>query len=94
MLDRLAKQGYVDRLPSESDGRASIIMLTEKGRALKPIMADISARMNERILGSLTEDEADQLEVLLAKAVRTYGPAADETGKEGGGCTCSRVLKG
>ena len=47
MLDRLAKQGYVDRLPSESDGRA-----------------------------------------------RTYGPAADETGKEGGGCTCSRVLKG
>ena len=42
MLDRLAKQGYVDRLPSESDGRASIIMLTEKGRALKPIMADIS----------------------------------------------------
>lgn len=94
MLDRLAKQGYVDRLPSESDGRASIIMLTEKGRALKPIMADISIRMNERILGSLTEDEADQLEVLLAKAVRTYGPAADETGKEGGGCTCSRVLKG
>ena len=94
MLDRLAKQGYVDRLPSESDGRASIIMLTEKGRALKPIMADISTRMNERILGSLTEDEADQLEVLLAKAVRTYGPAADETGKEGGGCTCSRVLKG
>ena len=65
-----------------------------KGRALKPIMADISTRMNERILGSLTEDEADQLEVLLAKAVRTYGPAADETGKEGGGCTCSRVLKG
>ena len=64
-------------------------MLTEKGRALKPIMADISIRMNERILGSLTEDEADQLEVLLAKAVRTYGPAADETGKEGGGCTCS-----
>ena len=94
MLDRLAKQGYVDRLPSESDGRASIIMLTEKGRALKPIMADISTRMNERILGLLTEDEADQLEVLLAKAVRTYGPAADETGKEGGGCTCSRVLKG
>ena len=35
--------------------------------------------MNERILGSLTEDEADQLEALLAKAVRTYGPAADET---------------
>ena len=54
-------------------------MLTEKGRALKPIMADISTRMNERILGSLTEDEADQLEALLAKAVRTYGPAADET---------------
>ena len=66
MLDRLAKQGYVDRLPSESDG----------------------------ILGSLTEDEVDQHEALVAKAVRTYGPAADETGKEGGGCTCSRVLKG
>lgn len=36
MLDRLAKQGYVDRLPSESDGRASIICSPKKAVRLNP----------------------------------------------------------
>ena len=81
MIDRLEKQGYVVRRLNEADGRASVIELTDKGRELRPVLADISKRLNERIYGSLTQEEADQLEALLAKAVDPYGPTY--SGKRG-----------
>lgn len=96
MVDRLEKQGYVVKTPSESDGRASVIRLTDKGRALRPLMDEISDRMNELLCRGLTEAEADQLEALLGKMTAAFGPAEctlDERKGEGRGCCSLKALK-
>ncbi|MDO5530909.1 MarR family winged helix-turn-helix transcriptional regulator [Sutterella sp.] len=69
MIDRLVKQGYIEKRVSPKDARATVICLTDKGRGLKPVMDEISMELTESLCNGLTDEEADQLERLLAKAV-------------------------
>ena len=66
MADRLEKQGYIVKQVCPDDARASVICLTPKGRALKPMMMEISEKLTDDICAGLTDEEADALEKLFA----------------------------
>ena len=76
MADR-EKQGYIVKQVSPDDARASVICLTPKGRALKPMMKEISEKLTDDICAGLTDEEADALEKLLRKCAAGMRTAAD-----------------
>lgn len=64
MLSKLEADGYITRKPCPTDGRVSLIYLTEKGRESDPaVMASIDP------LEFLSPAEQDQLQDLLAKMI-------------------------
>ena len=69
LVAKLERNGYVERLPDPRDSRGVRVRLTAKGAALRPAFDAISDGLQKRILSKLTEEEAQQLERLLAKCV-------------------------
>ena len=68
MVDRLERLGYVERHRSSKDARVQVLDLTDKSRALKPVLDVVAERLNEKLVAGLSAEEADTLERLLAKA--------------------------
>ena len=68
MVDRLERLGYVERHRSSKDARVQVLDLTDKARALKPVLDVVAERLNEKLVAGLSAEEADTLERLLAKA--------------------------
>lgn len=66
VVDRLEKRGLVERLPHATDRRSKVLHLTRTGVMLRAEMIDRFESMSP--LSNLTEDELDQLEVLLRRA--------------------------
>ncbi len=66
-IDRLERDGLVTRQRSTADGRGRVIALTAAGRELIDRAFTEHMRNERRLLDMLTPEEADQLEVLLAK---------------------------
>ena len=52
-LDRMERQGLVERRPHPQSRRTHQVFLTEKGRALQPELAGIVARVNKEALRHL-----------------------------------------
>jgi DNA-binding MarR family transcriptional regulator len=67
MVTKLEERGLVQREPAEIHLRVLIITLTSQGLELMEA-ADLAARgIEERILGSLTPEEGEQMQALLRK---------------------------
>jgi DNA-binding MarR family transcriptional regulator len=70
LLDRLQRDGLVERQQCQQDGRNNVLLITAKGRALRRSMWSVYAAAIEAHVGSrLTRAEAEQLATLLAKLV-------------------------
>jgi DNA-binding MarR family transcriptional regulator len=65
-VDRLERQGFVRREAHPTDGRATLAVLTDEGRA---VAADAAVRLNTELFAELglTEPEATTLFALLAR---------------------------
>lgn len=71
LVDRMEKQGLVERIPCPDDARGAIIQITEKGRTLRREMWPVySAAIKKRFADRLDDDDAEQLAKLLAKLTR------------------------
>src|SRR5690349_333445 len=66
-VDRLVKDGLVERSVSETDGRGRVIALTEKGRRLQEELHPQHLANEERLISALDADERRQLAGLLSK---------------------------
>jgi DNA-binding MarR family transcriptional regulator len=66
-LDRLEEQGMIRRIPDADDGRGTQVELTAKGRRLVDRVAADHLANEERLIGSLTKPEREQLAALLRK---------------------------
>ena len=66
-VDRLVKQGLVERTVSETDGRGRVIALTEKGRQVQERLYPQHLANQENLIGVLDADERRQLGALLSK---------------------------
>ena len=66
-IDVLENKALLERQKDESSRRSFSIQLTEKGKALGPSLFSIVKEINESALAPLTEQEEQQLKVLLQK---------------------------
>jgi DNA-binding MarR family transcriptional regulator len=60
-VDLLVAAGYVTRSPDPADGRASLIFLTDKGRALWPASHRAGARVEEDWAAIVGRDDLERL---------------------------------
>jgi DNA-binding MarR family transcriptional regulator len=68
LVDRLEREGLVERHQCQLDGRNNVLVITAKGRALRRAMWPIYAAAIEEHFGArLSQAEAEQLSALLGK---------------------------
>lgn len=67
MINKLAEDGCLERTADPSDRRATIIVLTEKGRKRAEEVIEERAGMMDFMFRNLTEDEKEELIRLLDK---------------------------
>ena len=74
-VDRLEREGLVERVPHDNDGRVTLAQLTDKGRALA---TEATALLNEQVFEQLGISESDTkaLYDLLAQVRRSAGDYA------------------
>jgi len=66
-IDRMERDGLVERTPDPSDRRASRITLTERGWTLRDALIPLAAGVNRAATAALTDEEVETLRRLLAK---------------------------
>jgi DNA-binding MarR family transcriptional regulator len=67
MLDRLEQKGFLRRVPSPEDRRATRLELTPEGKALYPKLKASAMKVANRFLRGFTKAEAKQLEEFLRR---------------------------
>ena len=68
LIDRLEKEGYIERRPCEEDGRGQHVVITPLGREMRRRMWPVYARaLREAVGRRVSQREATTLESLLAK---------------------------
>jgi len=67
MLDRLEKDGFIERVHSKEDRRKIIIKRTEKDKALEKNYINVSDEMNKIYYKGFTEKEIGEFENYLQK---------------------------
>ena len=67
IISKLENDGYVKRTVDPEDKRATLVTLTELGEARAAEIADERKEMFKGVFGNLTDDEKEQLLVLLEK---------------------------
>ena len=75
LLDRLAERGLLQRERSDSDGRATIVRLTDKGAELAKRVQRLSTSMEAGLLAPLSAAERAMLAELLHKLAGSAAPA-------------------
>src|SRR5215472_13214981 len=66
-VDLLVASGYVTRRPDPDDGRASLIFLTDKGRALGPASHDAGHHVEQDWAARVGRDDLEQLRHTLMR---------------------------
>ena len=67
IIDRLERDGYIERKPSETDKRSTLISLTGKEAEFSKYIQKVSDKMNEIFYKGFTDDEIIQFEGLLER---------------------------
>lgn len=68
LVDRLEREGLVERRQCQLDGRNNVVVITSKGRALRRTMWPVyAAAIEEEFAVRLSPAEAEQLAHLLTK---------------------------
>jgi MarR family transcriptional regulator, lower aerobic nicotinate degradation pathway regulator len=65
LIDRLEKDGWVERRPKPGDRRANVVSLTVKGKRIEPELTGIASEVLARFTCRLSEDEQETLARLL-----------------------------
>lgn len=71
LVDRLVARGLLEKRPDPSDGRGTIVRMTEQGSAVfRSVAREHVKWIAARVGGALTDDELEQLRVLSDKLRR------------------------
>ncbi|MFF3915950.1 MarR family winged helix-turn-helix transcriptional regulator [Streptomyces sp. NPDC001852] len=76
LVDRLAAKDLVRREPDPASRRTVRLLLTDAGRALVPVLAEIADRNDAHYFGSLDAAQRRQLEEWIRRLVGAAHPAA------------------
>lgn len=78
LLQRMERDGLVQRVPDPADGRSRLISLTEQASERLPKSRAVMDGVCEKALAGLTEDERGQLLTLLLKIDGNLQRAVEE----------------
>src|SRR5271157_5480460 len=76
ILDTLATEKFINRLPEERDGRRSVVQITAAGRKAATAAAPKLAEPLQRAFSDLTPEEFAQLDALLRKVIMSFDKSA------------------
>ena len=67
IIDRLERDGYIERKPSENDKRSTLISLTGKEQEFADNIQKVSDQMNEIFYKGFTDEEITRFDSMLAR---------------------------
>ena len=67
IIDRLERDGYIERKPSETDKRSTLISLTGKEQEFAKNIQKVSNQMNEIFYKGFSDEEITQFDKMLAR---------------------------
>jgi MarR family transcriptional regulator, organic hydroperoxide resistance regulator len=79
IIDRMEREGLVERRRSDSDRRVINIVLTRKGRELAREIDVEPVQIFRRVLSELSARDAQELRRILTRLARRVGELADES---------------
>jgi DNA-binding MarR family transcriptional regulator len=65
MVRLLERDGLVERRADPSDGRASLVFLTERARSFRPVVEATLAELERLVVGTLSARARDELQAAL-----------------------------
>ena len=68
-LDRMQRDGLIERRSSATDRRAFLIYLTDKGRATEKNVLDSAKTLNEMMLSTFSKEEQTQFQSYLRQLI-------------------------
>ncbi len=71
-IDRLERDGIVERLPDPNDQRGVLVRLTEKGLKLFDQVAPLHLANEDRLLSALSQEQREQLASLLRTLLLSF----------------------
>jgi DNA-binding MarR family transcriptional regulator len=77
-IDRLERDGIVERVPDPDDQRGVLVRLTEVGERLFDQVAPLHLANEDRLLSALNRQQRDQLAALLRILLLSFDPIALE----------------
>lgn len=75
LVDRAQRRGLVRRVPSETDGRVSVVEITDEGNALVGNASSGFTADVQELLGRLPATDRDRLVVLLTRLLAAHARA-------------------
>jgi DNA-binding MarR family transcriptional regulator len=76
VVDRLEKQGLVERAASTTDRRSNALHLTHQGKRLLPVIRRAEEMMRKRIFKSLTSTEQEMFTELMTRIIEDHAQYA------------------
>ncbi len=77
-IDRLERNGLVERLPDPLDQRGVLVRLTEEGERIFDQVAPLHLANEDRLLSALNTQQREQLAALLRVLLLSFDPSAPE----------------
>ena len=77
MLGRMERDGLIQRTPSATDGRSSLVALTSDAETRLPEALDVLLQGNSEALVGFTDDEKAQLVSLLTRLIANLDSIAN-----------------
>lgn len=65
LVDRMEKEGLVQRRVDPEDRRVYLIYLTEKGRQIASVVYPIASEFNRRLVDALNRDQQEAFKIIL-----------------------------
>ena len=72
LVDKLLKQGYVEKARDDEDNRIVFVTLTEKGKELKPMFETISKKLIATAYNEISQEEKERLIETLTKIKNNF----------------------
>lgn len=73
LINKLEKQGLVERRPDPQDGRANLVFLTPLGRAMKEPLVAVAEDNMRGALEGISEEELEAAKAVVRKILRNIG---------------------
>jgi DNA-binding MarR family transcriptional regulator len=75
LLDRMEAQGYVKRIPHETDRRITLVRITPRGQKLTSTLIAQARAHEDHVLAPLGKKKADELRATLKLLIHLHRPA-------------------